>query len=152
MPRLKALLAYSWAFLAAPLVLATFMGMDAFATKLVAVTGLHVHPIYSGGAVARTIPHGFYQTVIHEPVFDGLIGPRSHGFVQVEWQPKDANLPELIHEAIDFDADGTSEFEVRFDTRTNSARITPLDPCVLSLGEALALGPARMVRVNLKAR
>ena len=151
MSRLKTLLAYSWAFLAAPLMLATFMGMDSVAAKLVTVTGLHVHPICTGGAVARTIPHGSYQTAIHEPVFDGLIGPRSHGFVQIEWQPQDANLPEQIEESIDLDADGTGEVEVRFDTRTNDTRITPLDPCVLSLGEALTLGKARMVRINLKA-
>lgn len=151
MSRLKTFLAYSWAFLAVPLVLATFMRMDPFARKLVAVTGLHVHPIYTGGTVARTIPHGSYETVIREPVFDGLIGRRSHGFVQVEWQPKDTNLPALIEEAIDFDVDGTNEFEVRFDTKMKDAKITPLDPCVLSLGEALTLGNARMVRVNLKA-
>ena len=151
MSRIKTVLAYSWAFLATPLVLATFMGMDSFAGKLVAVTGLHVHPIYTGGAIAQTIDHGPYQTLIHEPVFDGLIGRRNHGFIQVEWQPKDAHLPERIEEPIDFDADGASEFEIRLDTKTNDARITPLDRCVLSLGEVLTIADARMVRVNLKA-
>jgi hypothetical protein len=151
MSRIKTFLAYSWAFLAAPLVLATFMGMDSFAGKLVAVTGLHVHPIYTGGEIARTIDHGSYQTLIHEPVFDGLIGRRKHGFVQIEWQPKDANLPERIDEPIDFDADGPGEFAIHLDTKTNDAGIKPLDRCVLSLGEVLTIGNARMVRVNLKA-
>ncbi len=151
MSRIKTFLAYTWAFLAAPLVLATFMGMDSLAGKLVAVTGLHVHPIYTGGAIAQTIDHGSYQTVIHEPVFDGLIGRRSHGFVQIEWQPKEADLPEWIEEPIDFDADGISEFEIRFGTKTTDASVKPLDPCVLSLGEVLTVGNARMVRVNLKA-
>jgi len=151
MSRVKTLLAYSWAFLAAPLMVATFMGMEPFARKLVAVTGLHVHPIYTMGTVARTIPHGSYETEIYQPVFDGLIGPRKHGFVQIRWQPKDANLPEQIEESIDFDADGTSEFEIHFDTKTSDARITPLDRRVLSGGETFTLGEARMVRVNLKA-
>ncbi len=150
MSRLKTVLAYSWAFLAAPLVLATFMGMNFFAGKLVAVTGLHVHPIYTGGAIAQTIDHGSYQTLIHEPVFDGLVGRRNHGFVQVEWQPKDANLPERIDELIDFDADGTGEFAIRLDTKTNDTGITPSDACVLSLGEVLTVGNARIARINLK--
>jgi hypothetical protein len=151
MSHIKTFLAYSWAFLAAPLVLATFMGMDSFAGKFVGVTGLHVHPIYTGGEIAQTIDHGSYQTLIHEPVFDGLIGRRNHGFVQVEWQPKDANLPERIEEPIDFNADGTGEFEIRLHTKTNDASITPSDRSVLSLGEVLTVGDARMVRVNLKA-
>ncbi len=151
MSRIKTFLAYTWAFLAAPLVLATFMGMDSFAGKLVAVTGLHVHPIYTGGAIAQTIDHGSYQTLIHEPVFDGLLGPRKHGFVQIEWRPKDATLPERIEEPIDLDANGTSEFAIRLDTKTNDAGITPSDPCILSLDEVLTVGDTRMIRVHLKA-
>ena len=95
MSRIKAYLAYSWAALAVPLVLVTFMGMQPLAGKLVAVTGLRVHPIYTGGEIARTIDHGQYQTLIHRPVFDGLIGQRNTGFVQIKWQPKDANLPAI---------------------------------------------------------
>jgi len=151
MSRIKTFLAYSWAFLAAPLVLATFMGMDSFAGKLVAVTGLHVHPIYTGGAIAQTVDHGSYRTLIHEPVFDGLIGRRNHGFIQIEWQPKDANLPEQIDESIDFNEDGTSEFALCLHTKTNAADLRPLDDSVLSLREVLTVGNARVARVNLKA-
>jgi hypothetical protein len=151
MSRVKAYLAYSWAFLAAPLVLVTFMGMDSLAGKLVAFTGLHVHPIYTGGEVARTIDHGQYVTWVHHPVFDGLIGPRSHGFIQIEWQPKDDTLPERLEERIDVDTDGTSRFLIRLNTKTNDADLETSGSRVLSVGEVLTAGNTRIVRVNLKA-
>jgi hypothetical protein len=152
MSRIKASLAYGWAFLAAPLVLATFMGMDSLPGKLVAFTGLHVHPIYTGGEVAQTIPHGQYETWVHRPVFDGLIGPRSHGFIQIEWRPKDASLlPERLEEQVDLDTDATSRVLIRLNTKTNEAALEASGSRVLSIGEVLTAGNTRIVRVNLKA-
>jgi hypothetical protein len=136
--------------LAAPLVLATFMGMNFFANGLVGATGLHVHPIYTGGEVAQTIDHGQYLTLIHRPVFDGLVGQRSHGFVQIQWQPKDANLPDRIEEQIDFDADKTSDFQIQIDTKTNTADLKPSNARVLSAGEVLTVGTSRLARISLK--
>jgi hypothetical protein len=148
--RLPALLAYGWAFLAGPLLLATFLGMEPLTGKLVAVTGLHVHPIYTGGAEARTIEHGRYETHLHSPVFDGLIGQRSHGFIQIQWTPKDTNLPDRIEEPIDFDGDGTNDFMIRLDTRTNQASLETSDRRVLSIQEVVTVGDTRIVRVKLK--
>jgi hypothetical protein len=149
MARMKSFLAYTWALLAAPLVLATFMGMPFFAGRLVAVTDLHVHPVYTGGEVVRTIDHGPYRTLIHRPDFDGLIGRRNHGFVQLRWEPADANLPEWIDEPIDFDADGTSDFQIRLNTRTNVTDLKTSDPRVLSVGAMIPVENARILRINL---
>ena len=150
MSRIRTYLAYSWAFLAAPLVLATFMGMDFFAGRLVAVTGLHVHPLYTGGEVAQTIDHGRYQTLIHRPVFDGLVGQREYGILQIQWQPKDANLPERIDEAIDLDADNTSEFTIRLNTKTNTADLELSGDRFLALDEVITVANTRVVRISLK--
>jgi hypothetical protein len=150
MARIKSFMAYFWALLMAPLVLATFMGMPFFADRLVAVTGLHVHPVYTGGEVARTIEHGPFQTLIHRPVFDGLIRATSRGFVQVQWRPTDANLPDQIDEPIDFDADGTDDFRICLHTRTNEADLISSDPRVLAVDAVIAVGNARLVRVRLR--
>jgi hypothetical protein len=150
MSRIRTHLAYGWAFLAAPLVLATFMGMDFFAGRLVAVTGLHVHPLYTGGEVAQTIDHGRYQTLIHRPVFDGLVGQREYGILQIQWQPKDANLPERIDEAIDLDADNTSEFTIRLNTKTNTADLELSGDRFLALDEVITVANTRVVRISLK--
>jgi hypothetical protein len=153
MSRIVKFLAYAWAFLAGPIVLATFMGStDFFPRKLVAVTGLHVHPIYAGGEVAQTIDHEHYQTLIHRPVFDGLIRERNTGFVQIEWQSKDANLPELIDEQIDFDRDGKADFRIQLNTSTNATTLGTLDGRFLSADEVIEVQNARILRVNLRKR
>ncbi len=122
--RIKTYLAYGWALAATPLLLATFMGMSFLAHKLVLVSGLHVHPLYTGGEVVQTIGHGVYQTWIHRPVFDGLRGERKRGYVQIKWQPTDGNLPQVIDEPIDFDADGTTDFQVHLDTNAGTAQLS----------------------------
>jgi len=152
MSRIRACLAYAWAFMAGPIVVAAFFGMPFFASKLVAVTGLHVHPLFTGGEVAQTIDHERYQTLVHRPVFDGLIGQRSTGLVQVKWQPGDANLPETLDEQIDFDQDGKADFRVQLNTRTDVTTLEPLDRRVLSAEEIIRVGNTRILRVNLRNR
>jgi hypothetical protein len=152
MSRIKAVLGYMAAFAAGPIVLAAIFGMPFFASKLVAVTGLHVHPLYTGGEVARTIDHERYQTLVYRPVFDGLIGQRSTGLVQIKWQPKDANLPETIDEQIDFDQDGKADFQVQLNTGTDVTTLEPLDRRVLSAEKIIRVDNTRIMRVNLRNR
>ncbi|UCD53404.1 MAG: hypothetical protein JSW27_12285 [Phycisphaerales bacterium] len=149
MSHFRTYLAYAWALMAGPLVLATFMGMSFWAEKLVAVTGLRVHPIYSGGEVAQTIEHGEYKTLIHHPVFDGLIGERNEGFVQIEWHPLGESLPDHIEEHIDFDQDGRSDFRIALTTGTNEAEFEPSNQSVLSLDTILTIQSGRLFRVSL---
>jgi len=148
--KIRSYLAYSWAILAAPIVLATFMGNEPLSKKLVEVTGLHVHPIYTGGEVAKTIDHGTYQTLLHRPVFDGLVGETDTGFVQIHWQAKDANLPASIDEQIDFDADGTNDLRVRLNTATQGINAEISDARVVSVDHAIVVPNGRIVRVNLR--
>ena len=150
MAKIRTYLAYVWALMAVTLVLLTFMKMPFLAETLVAATGLHVHPIYTGGEVVRTLEHEGYTTLIHRPVFDGLVGERKHGFVQVTWRPKDANLPDLIDEGIDFDADGTSDFHIKVNTKSAKADLETRDPRVGSVQEVLKVKNDRVVRVGLQ--
>ena len=152
MSRFAKYVAYAWAFLAGPIVLATFMGMPSFTGKLVAITGLHVHPIYTGGEVAQTIDHGHYQTLVHRPVFDGLIRERDTGFVQIRWQAKDANLPERIDEQIDFDGDGTADVRVQLNTITDTTTLDPLDSRVLAAHDVIRVQNSRILRVDLRRK
>ncbi len=150
MSRIVKYLAYAWACVAAPIVLAIFMGMPFFAGKLVAVTGLHVHPVYTGGEVAQTVDHGRYQTLVHRPVFDGLIRDRDAGFVQIQWQAKDADLPALIDEQIDFDHDGKADFRIQLNTRTDAITLDPFDNRVLNAHDVIRVHNSRILRVNLQ--
>ena len=150
MKRLRKFLAYVWALMAVPILLATFMGMNVWAEKLVGFTGLKVSPLCTGGEVSQTIKHEGYETLIHRPVFDGLLCERKNGFVQIGWQAGEGKLPELIDEVIDFDGDGKNDFRIRLNTTTNTGQLESYSSGVVSLGEVLVLENERIVRVSLK--
>ncbi len=150
MKRTKKYLAYGWAMSAVPILLATFIGMNFWAEKLVGFTGLKVSPLYTGGEVAQTIQHEGYETLIHQPVFDGLLCERKNGFVQIGWKAGEGKLPELIDEAIDFDRDGKNDFRIRLNTTTNQGQLEAYNSNIVSLGEILVLKDERIVRVSLK--
>ncbi len=149
MNRLAKIAGYTTASLMVPLVLASLMGMDFWAHKLVAITGITVSPWYTGAEVVRKIDHGLYETRIHRPVFDGLLWQTRQGFVQVDWAPIQS-IPAFIDEAVDFDGDGTNDFRVQLDPSLNSAKITPLDRRVISLEGIYRLKDARSIRVTLQ--
>jgi hypothetical protein len=151
MKTFKTILGYIWAGLGIPVIVATFMGMDFWEQKLFVEPGIKVSARWTGGEIVRTIDHDQYQTLIHRPVFDGLFWEKRTGFVQIDWQAAQ-NLPELIDENIDFDGDGTDDFQVTLNTQTNEATLTPFDSRALSFSEddVLVFENARAVRVVLR--
>jgi hypothetical protein len=151
MGKLKSLGAYTWAVLATPIVLATFLGISFFSRALAVGTGVKISPWYLGGDVVREIDHGGYRTVLRRPVFEGLIGQRSTGFVQVEWFPAEGtSLPGLVREGIDYDSDGSADFTVELDTVANRATVAAHSPRVLGLEHVYKTSPERVVRVALR--
>ena len=150
MAKLKSILGYSAAALSILIMLVTigaFIGN--LGGALISATGLVTSPNYSGGKVVQTIDHGAYQTEIHRPVFDALIGERREGFIQVAWRPVDA-LPARIDEEIDADADGQADFRIELDTATRQATLTPYSPNVIELEGVYQLGETLAIRVDLK--
>lgn len=147
--RLKAFLAYALAGLMIVVALGTFMGRGFLAAKFVAVTGIKVSPWYTGGEVLRVVDHGRYRTVIHRPVFDALIGEKSEGFVQIDWEPRDS-LPATIAEDIAIRGDGDKDFRLILDTATGAAELIPCRPRVLALQGSYKLKERWSVRVVLR--
>jgi len=153
MGKLKSIGAYTWAALATLVVLATFLGIGPFSRAIVAATGLKVSPWYLGGDVVRETTHAGYRTVLRRPVFDGLIGQRSKGFVQVEWFPAEgAALPASLREDVDYDGDGSTDFTVDLDTVANRALVTSASPRVLGLERVYKTSPERVIRVALRRK
>lgn len=150
MKRIISKLAYLWALLALPIVLAAFIGNSFWAEKLITLTGLGISPWNTGGEIVQTINHGTYQTTIHRPVFDGLISQRKKGFVQVDWRADEGTLLEIISEEVDYDRDGTTDFQIQLDTGNNQAEIKPLSPYVIGLWGVYRLQNDRVVRILLK--
>jgi hypothetical protein len=154
MSTVRRILGYSWAVLAIPLVLATFFGLQSWSKLLAQSTGLRVSPWMTGAEVVRTLPHEGYELRIHRPVFDGLVGPRARGFVQVDWivLPPATTLPERIQEQIDYDHDGQVDVAVELDTRANQAALKSFQPGVLGSEHVMVLKNGRVLRISLKQR
>ena len=142
MAHLKSVLGYTAAALSIPIMLAglfAFIAPEPIGTSFLSATGLKTSANWTGGEVVQTVDHGAYQTEVHRPVFDALIGERQEGFVQVAWRPPEA-LPARIDEEIDADADGQADFRVELDTATRKATLTPYSPNVLDVGRCLSPG------------
>jgi hypothetical protein len=151
MSTLKGFLGHIWAFSAFFIALATFMGFDTWPRILVAATGLTVSPRFTGGEIVRTVDHGVYKTHIHRPVFDGLIGERQEGFVQLSWEPF-AGLPPVIQEKIDYDGDHREDFLITLDTKTGDVSLKAFDTSTRSIERSYRVKKGWAVRVFLQKR
>lgn len=146
---LKAILGYSWAALAMVFVVSAFAGNGYFGKRLASATGVTISPWYTGGEVVRTIDHGSYRVLVHRPVFDGLIGERRNGFIQINWEPHE-NLPKRLQEEIDYEGDGKNDFVVTLDTSTGAASLLVLGGPVVSMDGSFKLKKGWAVRVSLR--
>jgi len=151
MQRMKSGLGYAWAALCFVVILATFLGMGFWERALARGTAIHVTPRFSGGEVLRTIDHGSYRTLLHRPVFDGLIGERSGGFVQIDWVPREKQtLPPIVEEDFDINGDASIEISVRIDTTSGRIQLLPKAPWVLDPEPLIAVDSERILRVRLR--
>jgi hypothetical protein len=151
MKKLYSALGYGWAVLTIFIVLATFLGNDYFSKRLASATGVTVSPWYSGGEVTQVVEHGVYRTFVHRPVFDGLVGERSEGFIQIDWKPAEG-LPPMITESVAL-SDGEL-ISIRLDTKTGGAAVTSAGTAAVGLDQIYKLKDGWAVRVVLhnKAR
>jgi hypothetical protein len=147
--KFKSFLGYCIAVLMVPVVMITLMGMGPLAEGLVKLTGVEISPLITGGEVSRTTAHSAYNTRIHRPVFDALIGERREGFVQIVWGPA-AALPETIVEDIDYNNDGQADFQVTLHPRTKTAEWKAYASHVLGMDGPYLIGDGMGVRVKLR--
>jgi hypothetical protein len=149
MKRLKTMVGYTVAVLATFVALASFLGNSYFSQKLVSATGIKVSPRYTGGEIINVVEHNTYMTLIHRPVFDGLIGERKEGFIQVNWESR-TGLPPVIQESVDYNGDNKADFLITLDTATGNASMTGYHPAVLSVQKTYKLDKGWAVRIKLR--
>jgi len=150
MPLVKSILGYVWAIGCLLLVPGLFFGFGYWPQALVHTTGLQVSPRFSGGETARTIAHNGYRTLIRTPVFQGIFTERANGFVQIDWTPEEKQLlPKNLIESVDLDGDGTTDLEIKVDTVSSKAELTPLKPWVKNIETAVRADNDMIVRIGL---
>jgi hypothetical protein len=144
----KSVIGYAWGACAVLIVLASFIGSDYFSHKLAEATNVTISPWFSGGEVMATMEHGAYRALVHRPVFHGLFSERDTGFIQIQWEPREA-LPATVKEAIDYDGDGRTDFTITLDTTTGRAALSGQSPSVVSIEGTYKLKKGWAARVVL---
>ena len=123
--RLRAKLGYLAAALTmAAALLAPFVIYGSIA-KGVAMLGLHVDEIYSGGPKVRTIQQGAYTIDVHRAVTPHML-QRERPFVQLDWAPVNS-LPAHVSDVVDVDGDGMPDLRVSFDAPRDPKAILHVD-------------------------
>jgi hypothetical protein len=151
MARIKRVLGYTWAVLAVLIVAATFMGNNYFSRKLASAAGVTVSSRITGGEVVQVNDHGPYKAFVHRPVFDGLVGDRATGFIQINWESAGL-LPPVIEERVELGGKRPVRLMVRLDTRAGEATAQDYSGLPLRVDHVYRLPSGFAVRVLLASR
>jgi hypothetical protein len=147
MKKIKFIAGITWAFAGLLIIMILFPGLTGFSKSLSHLPFMRINPNYSGGDIAFSDSVPGYRLDIRKPVFDGLLGERQKGFVQLDWSGR---IPEIISDTIDFDRDGKSDFLIAINTMESKTEIKPLDRRVESVNVSTATSYGWAVRINLK--
>jgi hypothetical protein len=92
---------------------------------------MKINPNLTGGEAAEQIVMKSYTLVVRKPVFDGLIGKKKQGFVQIDWR---GDLPDIISDTIDYNLDNKPDFVINISRSASSTILKPLNPKVRKVG------------------
>ena len=148
MKKLSIIPAYIWAAACFILIPVTFIKNDALAEKLARLPFMKIHPKYSGGDERMAyIKNGLHVSVF-EPVFSGIKGKGSDGFVQVKFAGTNT-MPATINEAIDYDLNGVPDFNVSVNTADGATTLEKLNNRVQSIQVSSKVKDYWLIRVNV---
>mgnify|MGYP001281237743 CR=1 FL=1 len=146
MKTFKIVAGIAWAFICLLLIIVLFPALNPLAGAASKLPFMKINPNYSGGEVVNEIKKESYSISIHRPVFDGLIGERKNGFVQIDWK---GELPQTLIDTIDFDNDSKKDFAIRIDTLNAQSKIIPFSPKVGEIQISTHTSYGWAVRVKL---
>ena len=148
MKKILAVPAYLWAIACFLLIPVTFVKNETLAVQLSKLPFMKIHPIYSGGKENRSYLQNGLNIRINEPVYSGLRGRDSDGFVQIRFAGVH-ELPSSIDETIDYDFDSRPDFNVQISTVTGISELKKLSPSVGSLAISSKVKKDWVIRVNI---
>jgi hypothetical protein len=131
MKKIKIILGIFWAILCLIIIIVLFPGLNSFSSGFSRLPFMKINPNFTGGEAAEQIVMESCTLVIRKPVFDGLIGERKYGFVQLDWRGK---LPDIVCDTIDYDMDKKPDFAIRISRSEPSTVLKSLNPKVRKVG------------------
>jgi hypothetical protein len=146
MNKIKIIAGITWAFICLVLIIILFPGLNTFSSSLAKLPFMKINPNYTGGEIARQIVMGRCTLNIRKPVFDGLIGDKHNGFVQIDWR---GDIPEEIIDTIDYDFDKIQDFSLRINSKNSETELHPFNSKVGKVGISTRTSYGWAIRVNL---
>lgn len=147
MKKVKIIAGVTWAMAGMILIIILFPFLNSFSSSVAKLPFMKINANYSGGTAASEIIAEGCTIVVRKPVFDGLIGERKNGFVQVDWR---GNVAEKMSDSIDYDLDGAPDFLVQIDRSSIKTLLVPLNPMVTDLKTSTQTSYGWAVRVGIK--
>jgi hypothetical protein len=131
MKKIKIALGILWAILCLIIIIVLFPGLNSFSSGVSKLPFMKINPNLTGGEAAEQIVMESCTLVIRRPVFDGLVGERNHGFIQLDWK---GNIPEIINDTIDYDMDNHPDFSIMINRPESSTIFHSMNPKVKKAG------------------
>jgi hypothetical protein len=146
MKKIKIAAGIFWAILCLILIMILFPQLNTFSSGVSRLPFMKINPNFTGGEVAERIVMESCTLVVRKPVFDGLIGERRHGFVQVDWRGK---IPDIINDTIDYNMDKIPDFAIRINQSEHLTLLNPLNPKVMEVGVSTPVSYGWSARIKI---
>jgi len=146
MDKIKMTAGMIWALVCLFLMIILYFGLGNFATGLSKLPFMKLNPNTSGGEIAQQIAMDNCTLIIRKAVFDGFIGERKTGFVQIDWR---GDIPGTIHDSIDYDMDNSSDFVIDIIVPDNKVNLVALNPKVRDVAISTSTSYGWAARINI---
>lgn len=146
MDKIKMTAGMTWALVCLVFMIVFYFGLGSFATGFSKLPFMKLNPNTSGGEVAGEVVMDNCTLVIRKPVFEGFLGERRKGFVQVDWR---GEVSENINDTVDFNFDQIPDFNILINRDLNDASLIAFNPVVKDIGISTPTSYGWSVRVRI---
>ena len=146
MKKVKIVFGVLWALFALLAIILLFPGLGSLSAAAARLPFMKINPNYTGGEIARRHITECCTLDIRQPVFDGLIGERKRGFVQVDWR---GNLPEEISDSVDYDFDDSPDFSIQVNRTGSATVLNPISSKVIDINISTPTSYGWAARINI---
>jgi hypothetical protein len=147
MKKIKIIAGITWAIICLIIMIVFFPVMDSLSASAAKLPFMKINPNYTGGVVEQQMVEKSCTLDIRKPVFDGLIGERQKGFVQLDWR---GDIPDKIVDTIDYDQDNIPDFTIAINRTDSKTLLNVLNSKVLGVSVSTQTSYGWAVRISLK--
>ena len=147
MEKIKIIAGITWAIVCLIIMIVFFPVMNNLSASAARLPFMKINPNYTGGVVEKQLVEKSCTLDIRKPVFDGLIGERQKGFVQLDWR---GNIPDRIVDTIDYNQDQVPDFLITINRTNSETSLNVLNNKVLGVGVSTPTSYGWAARISLK--